>query len=226
MISGATGEKYLGNCGTILVVDGEGATRISAAQVATRLGYEVSAAENAELALERLDSEPPVLAIVGVELPGPTSGLELLRELHERFEGDLPVILVSAERTDPLDRTAGLLLGADDYLAKPVDRGELLARVRRSLRRSDRPMNRGRNGHEVEPSLSPREREILGLLVDGRTQSEIAETLVISPKTVATHIQHLLAKLGVHSRAQVVAKAYRLGLVERDFHRPLTASSS
>jgi DNA-binding CsgD family transcriptional regulator len=71
--------------------------------------------------------------------------------------------------------------------------------------------NGSRNG---EVNLSPREREILALLADGQSQKQIAAALVISPKTVATHIQHLLSKLGVHSRAQAVAIAYRLGLVE------------
>jgi len=198
------------DCGTILVVDHDDATRLSAVQVAVRLGYEVCAVENAELLLERLDGHTPALAIVEVGLPGAVSGLEVLRELHERFGTDLPVILVSAERTTALDRTAGLMLGADDYLTKPVDVGELLARVRRSLRRAA-PSN-GNGNH----TLSPREHEILGLLADGKNQSQIAGALVLSPKTVATHIQHILAKLGVHSRAQAVAAAYREGLVDAD----------
>jgi DNA-binding NarL/FixJ family response regulator len=113
------------------------------------------------------------------------------------------VILVSANRTDPLDRTAELMLGADDYLAKPLDSGELLARVRRSLRRVTPPKTNGdRNGHRDEASLSPREREILTPFAEGRTHSQIAAALVISSKTVATHVQHLLAKLGVHTRAR------------------------
>ena len=124
-----------------------------------------------------------------------------MRQLHERFGADLPVILVSESRTDPLDRTAGLMLGADDYLAKPLDSGELLARVRRSLRRAAPPKTNGNgNGHADSASLSPREREILTLLAEGRTQSQIAAALVISSKTVATHIQHILAKLGVHTQ--------------------------
>ena len=64
--------------------------------------------------------------------------------------------------------------------------------------------------------LSPREHEILALLAGGKTQKQIAAALVISPRTVATHIQHLLAKLGVHSRAQAVALAFQSGLVEPD----------
>jgi DNA-binding NarL/FixJ family response regulator len=208
------------NCGTILIVDHDATSRAEAVRVAMRLGYEASAAENAELLLERLNGDRPDLAIVEVELPGTTSGLELLRELHDRFGVELPVILLSAERTTALDRVAGLMLGADDYLAKPFDSGELLARARRSLRRSGIPAANGngnRNGtHETEVSLSPRELEILTLLTEGMTQKQIATTLLISPKTVATHIQHLLSKLGVNSRAQAVAAAYRRGLVESE----------
>jgi len=211
-----TGGRPVGGCGTILIVDHEDASRSEAVRVAVRLGFEPSSAENAELLLERLDDERPALAIVEVELPGPTSGFELLRELHDRFGEELPVILVSGERTTPLDCVAGLQLGADDYVIKPFDSGELLARVRRSLSRRQRRGNGNGNGAHSpngEPSLSPREREILTLLAEGKTQKQIAAALVISSKTVATHIQHLLAKLGVNSRAQAVAAAYRHGLV-------------
>jgi DNA-binding NarL/FixJ family response regulator len=57
--------------------------------------------------------------------------------------------------------------------------------------------------------LTPREREVLTLLVEGLTHKEIAERLVITPRTVAKHIEHILVKLGVHSRAQAVAVALR-----------------
>ena len=208
----------MGDCGTILVVDHDDDARAAAVSVAVRLGYAARAAENADLVLERLGEEPPALAIVAVELPGHTSGLEVMRVLHETYGADLPVILVSAKRTAPLDRVTGLMLGADDYVAKPFDHGELQERIRRSLRRTRTHAVNGdedRNGGK-EPvgdvNLSPREREILALLSDGRSQSQIAAELVISSKTVATHIQHLLSKLGVHSRAQAVAMAYRLGL--------------
>jgi len=208
----------VGGCGTILVVDHDDESRSAAVSVAVRLGYVARAAENADLVLERLDEEPPACAIVSVELPGSTSGLELMRELHAAYGDDLPVILLSAGRTTPLDRSAGLMLGADDYVAKPFDRGELLERVRRSLRRAGAVAvnGNGRMPTEAETRLSPREREILALLADGKSQTQIAASLVISPKTVATHIQHLLSKLGVHSRAQAVAMAYRLGLVDAD----------
>ncbi len=72
--------------------------------------------------------------------------------------------------------------------------------------------------------LTPREREVLVLLARGQSQGKIAAELVISEKTVATHIQRILAKLGVHSRAQAVAVAYRERLVgDTDSHAVPTA---
>jgi DNA-binding NarL/FixJ family response regulator len=211
------------DCGTILIVDHDDTSRLTAVQAAVQLGYDARPTPSADELLERLGSDRPSLAIVEVELQGSVSGLEVMHQLHERFGSDLPVILVSADRTDPLDRTAGLLLGADDYLAKPLDSGELVARVRRSLRRvapnaGKANGNGNGNGHRDDANLSPREREILMLLAEGRTQSQIAAALVISSKTVATHIQHILAKLGVNTRAQAVAAAFQRGLVEPEVH--------
>ena len=198
------------DCGTALVIDRDPGFCAQAEELLAREGFETRTAHDGHEALGLLDSEPPALAIVEVELPG-IDGLTLLSRLHASFGGDLPVILVSKERQMPLDRTAGLLLGADDYLGKPIEPAELLARARRSLRRNGR--HNGENGHGRDIALSRREQQILTLLADGRTQRDIAVELVLSPKTVATHIQHVLVKLGVHSRAQAVAAAYRLGLV-------------
>jgi DNA-binding NarL/FixJ family response regulator len=204
-------------CGTVLVVDRDRETRHLVADLVERLGLRTRAADTGEAALAALEDAEPALAVLEVELPG-LNGLGVMQALHERF-GDLPVILVSSKHAAAVDRAAGLMLGADDYLVKPLDRTELGARMRRSLQRAGASVVNG-NGEESsgrrEPVLSPREREILELLAEGRTQKQIAATLVISPKTVATHIQHLLGKLGVHSRAQAVAAAYRQGLVEPD----------
>jgi DNA-binding NarL/FixJ family response regulator len=208
------------DCGTILIVDSDDSSRLTAVQVAVRLGYDARPTPTADELIERLGRDRPTLAIVEVELPGPANGLEVMRQLHEAFDGDVPVILVSAQQTDAFDRMVGLMLGADDYVAKPLDAGELLARVKRSVRRAvPKHANGNGNGHDsrgATAGLSPREHEILGLLAEGRTQAQIAGALVISSKTVATHIQHILGKLGVNTRAQAVAMAFRRGLVEPD----------
>jgi DNA-binding NarL/FixJ family response regulator len=198
---------------TVLVVDcDETARSLIAAQVA-RLGLDCSAVDSSDAALAAAEKDEPALAVIAVELPG-LNGLGLLQALHQRFER-LPVILTSSKHVDPIGRAAGLMLGADDYLVKPLDPAELTARIRRSLERSERPVG---SGAQADPpsdahDLSRREREILLLLAEGKAETEIAAALVLSPKTVATHIQNVLRKMGVHSRTQAVAAAYREGLV-------------
>jgi DNA-binding NarL/FixJ family response regulator len=131
------------------------------------------------------------------------SGYEICRELPERYGDNLPIIFVSAARTDETDRVAGLLLGADDYLPKPIQFDHLLARVRRLTAHSSQVVR------PVASLLTQREREVLALLADGLEQVEIANQLVITPKTVSKHVERILSKLGVHSRTQAVALALR-----------------
>ena len=71
----------------------------------------------------------------------------------------------------------------------------------------------GREATMSTGNMTSREIEVLGFLSDGLGQREIAQRLSISPKTVAAHIEHILPKLGVHSRAQAVAAAYRQELI-------------
>jgi two-component system response regulator BaeR len=155
--------------------------------------------------------------LLDVCLPG-ASGYEVCRELRDRFGDTLGIVFVSGERVDSIDRVSGLLLGADDYVVKPFDPDELLARVRTVVRRVARPRESSAGtGHATgsraaDTELTPRELEVLELLAEGLTQAQIARQLVISPRTVGTHIQNLLGKLDVHSRAQAVALAHRTGL--------------
>ena len=168
-------------------------------------------AATGEEALAAVRAERPSLVLLDFLLPG-INGFEVCRTLRDEFGDDLPIIFVSGERVDAADRALGLIVGGDDYLVKPVDPDELLARVRRAIvrarrQRVDRPMGT----HAFD--LTKRELEVMELLAAGRTQAEIASSLFISPKTVASHLQRILAKLGVHSRTQAVAVAYDVGLV-------------
>jgi DNA-binding NarL/FixJ family response regulator len=150
-------------------------------------------------------------------LPG-VSGYELYRELRDRLGDRAPVIFVSGERTDSYDRVAGLLLGADDYLVKPFDPDELLARARRSLRGRPPLAEEPREAPVDDPldALTARERQVLALVALGRSTRQIGHELVISPRTAGTHIQHILAKLGVANRTEAAGIAYRAGLLPHD----------
>jgi len=186
----------------VLVVDGDPDFAASLASALQRAGYLTQQAGTGEEALRAAALQPPSLVVMETHLPG-TSGYEIARELHERYGKDLPIIFVSATRTDETDRVAGLLLGADDYLPKPIRLDYLLARMRRLLARSA-PVS-----GPVASRLTPREQEVLGLLAAGLEQGVIAKQLFITPKTVAKHIEHILSKLGVHSRAQAIVLALR-----------------
>jgi DNA-binding response OmpR family regulator len=170
-------------------------------------GYDVSVIGNGEEALEVARTEPPRLVVLDVCLPG-ISGYEVCRELRNRFGEGLPIIFISAARTDSYDRVAGLVVGGDEYLTKPFADDELLIPVRRLLRRSA-PVPAA-----IASRLTKREREVLALLAEGLDPREIATRLVLSRKTVATHLEHVLYKLGVHTQAQAVAAAYRSDLVD------------
>jgi two-component system nitrate/nitrite response regulator NarL len=203
----------------ILIVDDDRASRLLVSQVLQRAGYATNEVNTGEEALTVAKRERPLLVVIEALLPG-LSGYEVCRELKDEFGGALPIIFVSGTRTEPGDRAAGLLLGGDDYLVKPFDPGELLARVRRLL--PPRP-----EGAQTEHNLTKREIDVLSLLAEGLTQAEIAEKLFISPRTVGKHIEHILAKLGVHSRAQAVAHALREELIETERRPPgVTASTS
>jgi DNA-binding NarL/FixJ family response regulator len=209
-------------CGAALVVDDDGASRDLLAELLGRAGIKSITAKHGDEALMAARASLPWLVITEIRLPD-ISGYELCRELREEFGEELAIIFLSSDRTDPLDRAAGLLLGADEYIAKPFDNSELLARIRRLGQRVGATESRKPSPNVVGGSLTAgglltavltsREREALVLLARGRKQREIAAELSIGEKTVASHLQRVLEKLGVHSRAHAVAIAYQDGIV-------------
>jgi two-component system nitrate/nitrite response regulator NarL len=210
-------DRRLSTSRFILVVDRNAAARSQLAGLLKRIGYETRQARNGSEALEAARQAQPALVLLEVHLAG-VSGYQVCRELRDTFGDDIAIIFLSGDRTEPYDRVAGLLVGADDYILKPFNEGELLARVRTALRRSATPLGGGFPGDHEAEKLTVREREVFKLLARGLTQAEIAAELFISPKTVAGHIQRVLTKLGVHSRAQAVALAHEQGLVDVEGH--------
>jgi len=190
----------------VLLADGDENARATLAGLLGDAGFEVIEAATGEDALAVARQLVPSAVILEVPL-GDISGYEVCRALREELGDELPILFVSGNRTESYDRAAGLMIGADDYIVKPFAADELLARVRRLVQRS-RPA-----AARTASRLTPRELEVLELLADGRSPQEISACLFISAKTVSTHIEHIFSKLGVSSRAQAVAVAYRDGLV-------------
>jgi DNA-binding NarL/FixJ family response regulator len=195
----------------VVLVDVDDGFRTFLSAVLERAGYKTVGVSSAEEAFVAIAESRPEVVLTDVQLPG-VSGYELCRQLKDEHGDRLAVVIVTGDRTEPFDRAAGILLGADDYMVKPVDAGELVARVWRLAGRSDGP----RQSQSHSPSgkldvLSARERQVLDLLAGGSNQEEIAEALFISSKTVATHIQRVLTKLGVRSRTEAVVLALGRG---------------
>ncbi|MFO7173779.1 MAG: response regulator transcription factor, partial [Bacillota bacterium] len=201
----------------ILVVDDEHRMRELVRLYLAGAGYEVAEAADGREALDRLRREAFDLVILDLMLPG-LDGWEVCRRLRE--ESDLPVIMLTA-RGEVDDRVQGLRLGADDYIAKPFDGREVVARVEAVLRRSqplaasDRPLRVGDltihpasrtvtwRGQPVH--LTPREFDLLHLLAAHPGQVFTRERLLDriwgpdfegDPRTVDSHIKNLREKLG------------------------------
>jgi DNA-binding NarL/FixJ family response regulator len=210
-----------GDCGKALVVDGDKAARDLVVELLGRAGFDSITVKRGDEALMESRARLPWLVVSEVRLPD-ISGFELCRQLRHEFGDEFALVFVSADRTEPMDRATGMLLGGDDYIVKPFDASEFLARVRRLWERVAAP----RSDALPEPvrrqppttELTRRELEVLSLLARGRRSRDIAADLSIGEKTVASHLQRVLGKLGVHSRAQAVAIAYRKGLVSDANH--------
>jgi DNA-binding NarL/FixJ family response regulator len=194
--------RHMGIAATVLIADSDAAARVELATLLESAGFDVLQAERGDEAIALAQDGDPSVAILEVPLDV-LSGYEVCRALKASKGPGLSVLFLSGHRTESYDRVAGLLVGGDDYLVKPYAPDELLVRVRRLETRA-RPLAPG-----AREKLTRREADVLRLLAQGLTQDEIAGRLVISPKTVSTHIEHVLRKLGVHSRAQAVALAFR-----------------
>ena len=195
---------------TVLIVDDDSGTRSAIATILADAGYATREADSGADALRAARSEAPALVLLDVNLPG-MCGYEVCRLLRDEFGDQFPIVFVSGARTESFDRVAGLLLGANDYISKPFREDELLARVQSLLLRRHAVAARA-----LASRLTARELQVLRLLSTGLGPDDIARLMVISPKTVGAHVEHIYMKLGVQTRAQAVAVAYRGELLNGD----------
>lgn len=206
---------------TVLICDDEKDIRSALRIYLTGAGYDVLEAEEGREALELISAQEVHLVLLDIMMPV-MDGLTVLSDLRQK--SSVPVILLTAKSEDT-DKIAGLNLGADDYITKPFNFMEVLARIRAVLRRYDRPFVEEKpavltiggielddeaktvtcDGEEV--TTTPKEYDILKLLMEnpGRVFSSreiyerVWQDIPLGPEgTVAVHIRHLREKLEIN----------------------------
>jgi len=204
---------------TILVVEDETSIASFVAAYLRNAGYGVQTAATAQAALIQLAGDAPALVILDLNLPD-GDGVELCRRI--RKTSDIPILMLTA-RDEDIDKIIGLEVGADDYMTKPFNPRELVARVKSILRRAaperrrsesdeihhgDLSVNAGKREVHVgdeEIHLAPKEFDLLWELLDHRgivlTRDQLLErvwgyTFAGDTRTVDVHVRQIRRKLG------------------------------
>jgi FixJ family two-component response regulator len=195
---------------TVHLVDDDAAVRDSLALLIGTIGLRVQPWADPQTFLANFDRESIGAIVLDVRMPV-LNGLQVLERLQA--DGvDQPVIMLTGHGTVALCRRA-FKTGAAEFLEKPVDDQALIDALQLAVRHHVRSRQRGladRETRERFAQLSPREREVLGLIVGGLTNKEIGRALALSPRTVETHRAHLFAKLEAESLAQLIRRYAQL----------------
>lgn len=177
----------------------------------------VGIASSGEELISRLAEWAPDVAIIDLLMPGGIDGVETTRRVVQSFP-DVRVIALTAS-TDEARMTAVLRAGASGYVRKDAD-PELLLKAVRSVVQGRSFIDPSAAGsalmNSASSKLSAREVEVLREAALGRTNREIGDRLFISEETVKSHIAHVLAKLELQNRTQLVAYAVRHRLVDME----------
>ncbi len=188
----------------VYIVDDDAAVRDSLSLLLGLNGFHTLPFASADDFLRVFDTTWSGCLLLDIRMPG-IDGLALQALLNER-EIALPIIFMTAHGDVPTVRTA-LKGGAVDYLEKPVDPDAMLAAVRAALEADSAERNKvARAGLSEQRllTLTPREREVFGLVVQGQQYRQIAAALGISPRTVEVHRARLMEKLGVRNISELV----------------------
>ncbi len=169
----------------VLIVDDDRAVRDALRRALTLAGYEVVPAEDGEQALEQIARSLPDAVVLDIGLPG-VDGLEVCRRL--RMLGNRVPILMLTARDAVADRIDGLDVGADDYMVKPFDVGELKARLRALLRRANPQAGEVLSFAEVLLDSERHGAQVGESFVElTRTEYQLLELLMLNPRRVLPH---------------------------------------
>jgi FixJ family two-component response regulator len=198
---------------TVFVVDNAEETRAGLTRLLGAAGYQVRAFESAERFFKEHDSEAPGCLLLEICMPD-MSGLEAQRLLN-RSEFARPIIFLTAHG-DIQTSVQAMKQGAVDFLTKPMDEVRLLAAVNQAVQldfaaRHERAICR--NIEQRLATLTPRQREIMGQIIRGRTNKRIALDLGIVEKTVKIHRSKVMAKMNARSVPGLVHLAIRVGVL-------------
>jgi len=199
--------------GVVHIIDDDEALRESLTFLLRSAKHEVKSFASAKTFLETLPDPSLSCIITDVRMPD-MSGIELLRRLKE-LKIAAPVIVITGHGDVSLAVEA-MKIGAIDFLEKPFDDEVLLASVDAALRQHDGQARRQTERAEIEnrlAALSPRERDVLGGLVAGRANKQIAFDLGISPRTVEIYRANLMNKMQAGSLSELVRMALMVGML-------------
>lgn len=197
--------------GKVYIVDDDQAMRDSLALLLETAGYTVYPFAGADAFLARCTTECEGCLVVDLNMPG-MGGLELHEALRKR-KINLGAVFLTGYGTIPAAVTA-MRNGATDFLSKPVDGKVLLNCVAEALDKSREMAAHSSDARAISArleQLTPREREIVDMIAEGRTSKEIGKALNISYRTVDVHRRHLMHKLGTASNLEVARLVFKTG---------------
>jgi len=190
----------------IHLVDDDAAVRDSLGLLISTVGLRVQTWADPQVFMAGFDRASIGAIVLDVRMPG-ISGLTVLEQLLAQGV-DQPMILLTGHGTVEMCRRA-FKTGAAEFLEKPVDDEVLIEALQTAVRQHVRSRERhqaDQQARERYAQLSAREREVLGLIVEGLTNKEIGRALTLSPRTVETHRANLFAKLEAESLAQLIRR--------------------
>ncbi|TFY99083.1 response regulator transcription factor [Ramlibacter humi] len=190
----------------VQLVDDDAAVRDALSLLIGTVGLRVKAWADPQAFLREFDREAVGAIVLDVRMPG-LGGLAVLEQLVAGG-ADQPVVMLTGHGTVEMCRRA-FKAGAAEFLEKPVDDERLLEALQQAIRQHvhSRERRQGdREAREKHGQLSPREREVLALIVEGLTNKEIGKALGLSPRTVEAHRAHLFEKLEAPSLAQLIRR--------------------